>query len=60
MTSFNDGDSRGRDVGPISVDRSEQLPDTIFTCDVNRDYYMLLLFLFVLLLFVFCVCVCVF
>ena len=35
------------------VDHSEQLPDNIFTCDVNRDYYVLLLFLFVLLLFAF-------
>ena len=59
MASFNYGDSRGRDVGPISVDHSEQLPDSIFTCDVNKDYYMLLLFLFVLLLFVFSLYVCV-
>ena len=51
----------GRDVGPISVDHSEQLPDSIFTCDVNKDYYMLLLFLvcFVVVCFL-SVCVCVF
>ena len=46
--SFNYGDSKARD-------HSEQLPDSISTCDVNRGYFMLLLFLFVLLL-----CVCVF
>ena len=33
----------------LPVDHSQQLPDSISTCDVNRGYYMLLLFLFVLL-----------
>ena len=49
LTSFNYGDSRARDVG-LCVDYSEQLPDSIFTCDVNRGYYTLLLVLLVLLL----------
>ena len=38
----------------LSVDNSEQLPDSIPTCDVKRGYYILLLFLFLLLFFVFC------
>ena len=41
----------------LNVDHSEQLPDSISTCDVNRGYYMLLLFLLVLLLFFLCSCV---
>ena len=44
VTSYNYGDSRAKDY-------SEQLPNSIFTSDVNRRYYMLLLFLFVLFLF---------
>ena len=35
----------------LPVDYSEQLPDSISTCDINSGYYMLLLF--VLLLFVY-------
>ena len=41
----------GQGMQSLSVDHSEQLPDRISTCDVNRGYYVLLLFLFVLLLF---------
>ena len=43
MASFNYSESRARDVG-LSVDHSEQLPDSICTCDVDRGYYMFLLF----------------
>ena len=57
VASFNYGDSRARDVGP-SVDHSEQLHDSISTCDVNKGYCMLWLFLFVLLFL--CVYVCVY
>ena len=49
----------GQVMQTISVNYSEQLPDSICTCDVNRGYFMLLLFLFVLF-FVLFVCVCVF
>ena len=41
----------GQGMQTLPVDHSEQLPDSISTCDINRRYYMLLLFLFVLLLF---------
>ena len=41
----------GQGMWALSVDQSEQLPNSISTCDVKRDYYMLLLFLFLLLLF---------
>ena len=41
----------GKGLWALPVNHSEQLPDSISTCDVNRGYYMLLLFLFALLLF---------
>ena len=42
----------GQGMYTSPVDPSEQFPDSISTCDVNRGYSMLLLILFVLLLFV--------
>ena len=50
MASF-DLVTEGQGMQALSVDQSEQLPNSISTCDVKRDYYMLLLFLFLLLLF---------
>ena len=46
----------GQWMQALPVDHSEQLPDSISTCDVNSGYYILLLFLFVLLLFFVRVC----
>ena len=41
----------GQGMLVLPVDPSEQLLDSISTCDVNRGYYMLLLILFVCFLF---------
>ena len=61
MASF-DLVTEGQGMQALSVDQSEQLPNSISTCDVNRNYDMLLLFLFLLFLF-FCfvlLCFCLF
>ena len=49
----------GQGMEDLSVEHSDQLSDSISTCNVNRGYYMLLLFLFVFLYFFgLPVCVC--
>ena len=48
VDSFNYDDSGARDEA-LLLDHSEQLLDSISTCDVNTGYYILLLILFVLL-----------
>ena len=60
MASFNYGDSRGRDVGPTSVDHSEQLPDTISPVMKQGLLYAAAVFVCFVVVCFLCVCVCVF